>query len=90
MSRIMARVNGVVQGVGFRYFVMRKATAYGLRGYVRNCIDGDVEVEAEGDRAKLEQLIDDLQAGPSCAEVKNVQTEWFEDEKGYHTFTLKA
>ena len=90
MSRIMARVSGIVQGVGFRYFVIRKATAYGLRGYVRNCFDGDVEVEAEGDKLRLEQLIEDLGRGPICAKVKNVQTEWFDDEKGYRTFTLET
>jgi len=90
MSRILARVKGMVQGVGFRYFIMHKATTYGLQGYVRNCHDGDVEVEAEGNQEKLLSLIEDLRQGPHLCEVKDVEVEWFEEEKGYQTFTLKA
>jgi len=90
MSRILARVKGMVQGIGFRYFIMRKATTYGLQGYVRNCHDGDVEVEAEGNPEKLRSLIEDLRQGPHLSEVKDVEVEWFEEEKGYQTFTLKA
>jgi len=83
-------VSGFVQGVGFRYFVMRKASVYNLRGYVRNCHDGDVEVEAEGDTDQLHLLIEDLKQGPSFSEVKDVHVDWFEEEKGYKTFSLKS
>jgi hypothetical protein len=48
MHRLHAVVHGRVQGVGFRYFVMREARALGLSGWVRNQADGSVEVEAEG------------------------------------------
>ena len=43
-----AIVRGRVQGVGFRYWVLEQARAQGLKGWVRNCPDGTVEVEAEG------------------------------------------
>ena len=89
MSRIQARIKGSVQGVGFRYFVMRKASALNLRGYVRNCYDGDVEVEAEGDKDNLETLVEQLRQGPSLSRVTDVDLEWFDEEKGYKSFTLK-
>jgi len=89
MKRFFARVKGRVQGVGFRYFVMRKASSYNLCGYVRNCQNGDVEVEAEGEKDQLDLLARDLREGPSLSRVKDVRLEWFEDEKGYKGFDLK-
>ena len=42
-------VSGYVQGVGFRWWVMRKAQEYDLKGYVRNLYSGEVEVEVENE-----------------------------------------
>ena len=67
-------VSGRVQGVGFRYFVLRRAQALGLTGWTRNLEDGAVEVRAwggEGDLAKLGEL---LATGPRSAKVTNVET----------------
>src|SRR2546421_8024107 len=64
MERLHAVVRGDVQGVGFRYFVQRKADQLGVRGWVRNNDDGTVEVVAEGERAALEQLASALEGGP--------------------------
>ena len=69
-------VRGDVQGVGFRYFVQRKANQLGLRGWVRNNDDGTVEVVAEGDRAQLEELARALEGGPRMARVDRVETQW--------------
>ncbi len=71
-------VEGLVQGVGYRWFVERKAQALGLAGYVRNLYDGNVEVEAEGDRSLVEELIKDLKVGPRAAHVTNLRIEWRE------------
>ena len=89
MSRIQATVKGMVQGVGFRYFVMRQASILDRTGYVRNCRDGSVEVEAEGDKENLETLVKQLHRGPALSRVSNVQVEWLDDEKGYDSFDLK-
>jgi len=89
MRRFRARVKGMVQGVGFRYFVIQKAIAYQLHGYVKNCPDGDVEVEAEGDEETLKMLFDDLEKGPSLSQVTGVDLEWFENERGFKDFTLR-
>lgn len=89
MSRLKALVSGVVQGVGFRFFVIRKAEHLNLKGYVRNTYDGDVELEAEGDPDNLKLLVEELHKGPSMSHVTDVKVEWFTEEKGYTDFSLK-
>ncbi|HEX9363370.1 MAG TPA: acylphosphatase [Candidatus Dormibacteraeota bacterium] len=76
MERLHAVVHGDVQGVGFRYFVQRKAQQLGLRGWVRNNDDGTVEVVAEGERGALEQLKRALDEGPRMARVDKVDAHW--------------
>ncbi len=68
-------VSGRVQGVGYRYFVMRQADALGVSGYARNRADGSVEVVAEADDAVLADFEARLREGPSFAEVANLERE---------------
>ncbi len=68
-------VRGLVQGVGYRYFVLREANALGLSGYARNCPDGSVEVVAEGSERALGDLEVRLRQGPAFASVKDVERE---------------
>lgn len=75
-ARVRARVYGLVQGVGFREFVRRHAQALGLRGWVRNLPDGSVELEAEGPRSALDELVRLVRQGPRLAWVERVETEW--------------
>jgi acylphosphatase len=65
-------VQGRVQGVGFRWFVHREASELGLRGWVRNTEDGDVEVVAAGAEADLEELRASLRRGPRGSRVDRV------------------
>jgi acylphosphatase len=66
-------VYGHVQGVNFRAFVQSHARRLGLTGYVRNLSDGEsVEVYAEGEESKLEELLRLVQKGPPAARVQNV------------------
>lgn len=74
--RVIARVRGRVQGVGYRFFARREASALGLRGYARNLPDGSVEVVAEGRRGDLDALVTALRRGPSAAEVDTVDVTW--------------
>ena len=76
MERLHAVVRGDVQGVGFRYYVQRKAQQLGVRGWVRNNDNGTVEVVAEGDRAVLEQLKRAVEEGPRMAHVDRVDVQW--------------
>ena len=83
-------VSGQVQGVGFRYFVVREATALGLRGWTRNLPDGQVEVVAEGDPAGLDGLRSALQTGPRHARVAGVEETQISDEPGgFKSFEIK-
>ncbi len=75
-SRLHALVDGSVQGVGFRAFVIDAAQSLGLKGWVRNLYDGRVEVVAEGRRDALEKLLEKLRLGPRGAFVTEVEKEW--------------
>ena len=74
------RVHGRVQGVGFRWFVARRATALGLRGYACNLPDGSVEVVAAGEVAAIGQLEQALARGPEFARVDSVEKTEISDE----------
>jgi acylphosphatase len=71
-SAFSARIEGQVQGVGFRYSCIREGRRLGLTGWVRNTPEGDVEVWAEGSPGKLEILLQWLHRGPPGARVKAV------------------
>lgn len=84
-----AVVSGLVQGVNFRYFVLRRAGELGLTGYVRNLRDGSVEVVAEGDKDKLQALLEQMEVGPRSAHVKQVKVEWVEHNGSYRDFDIR-
>jgi len=74
-------VRGLVQGVGFRWFVARQARALGLTGYARNMPDGAVEILARGaDGATLGRLEQLLARGPERARVDAVERYDEEDD----------
>jgi acylphosphatase len=73
---VQLRIHGYVQGVGYRYYCLRKARSLGLKGWVKNNPDGSVSVAAEGDRSLLEELIKELQAGPPSASVSDIDVTW--------------
>jgi len=76
MVRISARrwwISGRVQGVGYRYFAQREASALGLSGYARNLDDGRVEVYAAGPPQKLDGLAGALRQGPRWSDVRAVE-----------------
>jgi acylphosphatase len=79
-------VVGRVQGVGYRYFVLRHAEQLGLAGFARNRPDGSVEVVAEGTEDGLRDLQDRLQQGPSFAAVDSVERESIapRGQSGFH------
>lgn len=73
--RIHAIVSGRVQGVGYRYATVVAARRIGVAGWVRNRPDGTVEVEAQGSRAAVAQLISALKAGSPWSRVARVEVE---------------
>lgn len=87
-KKIKVHITGMVQGVGFRYYVWHQARHLGLAGYVRNLPDGSVEAEAEGEEDKLNEFIEALTAGPSGAVVEEVKVEWKEYSGKYREFNI--
>ena len=86
---LQAMVYGRVQGVFFRSFVIRQAQELVLTGYVRNLPEGAVEVRAEGERSKLEELIGCLKVGPPAARVGKVVINWSGYSGSYIDFGVR-
>lgn len=90
LVRLHAVVSGRVQGVNFRYFVTEQAHFLGVQGWVRNRLNGKVEVVAEAPRAQLELLLRDLHQGPSSAHVTRVESEWQEATGEFSSFWVRS
>jgi acylphosphatase len=87
---IFARVEGRVQGVGFRYSCLYEGRRLGLSGWVRNSPDGSVEVWAEGTAAKLDALVAWLRHGPPYARVDRLDYEKRSPLGAYRGFTVEG
>ena len=86
--QLHAVIDGRVQGVGFRMFVLEKARSLQLTGWVRNTFSGQVEVLAEGPRSSLATLLDDLYQGPRSAWVESIQQDWEPASGKFSTFEI--
>jgi acylphosphatase len=72
-TRAHLYVSGIVQGVFFRAHTTKVARSLGLNGWVKNLVDGRVEIVAEGTRHSVDQLIQWCQKGPPAAAVEGVE-----------------
>jgi acylphosphatase len=82
-------VSGRVQGVGYRWFVIERASFEGITGWVRNLPGGDVEVVAEGDAEAMERFERVLRQGPGRARVDDVATDILAPTGRFATFTAR-
>jgi acylphosphatase len=82
-------ISGLVQGVGYRWFVMRKANEYNLKGYVRNLYTDDVEVEVEGNKGGIQEFIKELRIGARSAHVTDIKIQWGNYQGKYKNFDIK-
>ena len=73
VRNVRGLVSGRVQGVGFRYFVMRHAQAESICGYVRNLDDGRVEFLLQGEADSVSRVIGKIRTGPDDAQVSELQ-----------------
>lgn len=89
LASVQVMVYGLVQNVFFRDFTLGRARELGLNGYVRNLPGGAVEVAAEGEKKKLEELITHLKVGPPRAEVEKVETNWSRHSNQYTGFSVR-
>ena len=88
--RLEATIRGVVQGVGFRWFVMREAMDRGLTGWVANERDGSVRVVAEGDPAAVASFRAALEAGPAGSVVERVSAVEMPATGGFVDFAVRS
>ena len=88
-QRVHLRIKGRVQGVFFRYETQSVAQRLGLVGWVRNRLDGSVEVVAEGEKEKLDELIKWCHQGPPLARVDSVEVRWEEPTGEFKNFSIE-
>lgn len=89
LALVRALVHGKVQGVYYRAFASRAARSLSLKGYVKNVARGNVELEAEGEKGLLGELLRRLQEGPEGATVGKIDVEWLEYTGRYSAFDVR-
>ena len=82
-------VNGLVQGVGFRYFVYTNAKALRLKGFTKNLFSGEVLTVVEGSRSLIEELYNRIRVGPSHASVRKHNIIWQEHKNEFENFEIR-
>jgi len=87
-ARARITVSGRVQGVFYRANTVEQAFALKLAGEVRNMMNGDVEIVAEGGRKKIEKLIAWCRVGPPHARVDSVDVTWEEYQGEFTDFSV--
>jgi len=89
MKGLNLKIYGQVQGVFFRANTQEEAQRLGLAGWVKNKVDGSVLIEAQGEKEKLEQLIDWCQKGSPNSQVEKIEIQWRKNTKDYKDSTIK-
>jgi acylphosphatase len=86
ITPLRLRIEGFVQAVGYRNFVIAEARRLGLDGWIRNRSDGTVEALVSGETKTVETFVEACMRGPAGSQVKNVELHKAEppDEKGFH------
>jgi len=85
---VFISVYGRVQGVGFRFYTQKKAMELGLKGFVRNKVDGSVYIEVEGLSRDVDEFVDWCSNGPEWARVDRLDKQ-FGNLLGYEKFEIK-
>jgi acylphosphatase len=88
LSRAHITAHGIVQGVGFRFFINRKASSAGLKGWVKNA-DGFVEAVLEGDKEKVEKCLEACKQGPPFSKIKKLDVNWEDPTGEFDRFEVK-
>jgi len=87
---IQLLIEGRVQGVAFRYFVQQCASELSIHGWVRNLIDGRVELLAEGTKQELEKFLIIIEKGPNLSKVTHTIRNWKKGSGDYQDFKILA
>lgn len=89
IERLEIRVEGRVQGVGFRHYTVQQARRLGVDGWVRNESDGTVRIVAEAPRQALEEFVERVERGPSTARVLRANRAWSEAAGDFSGFSVR-
>ena len=89
MQQAHVFISGVVQGVGFRYFIRSLARKSGVTGWTRNSEDGGVEAVFQGEKQNVEELIELCRKGPMLSEIEQIGYEWEKSTEVYDDFVIK-
>jgi len=88
VKRVKAIVDGIVQGVGYRYNVKHIAVRYKLKGYVKNLDDGRVEIVAEGDEESLSKFLNDIRIKKEPILVESIDVSYEEPTGEFKAFKI--
>ena len=87
-TRVHVKITGRVQGVCYRMETKRVAVEKGVKGWVRNRIDGSVEGVFEGDKEKVNEVLDWCNDGPLLANVEQIEVAAQDYGKEFTDFTI--
>ena len=82
-------ITGRVQGVGFRFYMQRKARELGINGWVRNRRDGTVEALVQGDEASVQHILEWCRHGPAASSVTELGTREVDADSALLTFEVR-
>ena len=82
-------VSGRVQGVAYRYYAREVAEQLGIKGWIKNLINGDVELIVEGFQQTVEKMIEWCKEGPRLAIVENIEVDWLPYSGEFNQFHIK-
>ncbi len=82
-------VSGRVQGVAFRYYARNLAYQLGMRGWIKNLANGQVELVVEGSKNSVKEMIEWCKQGPRMAQVEDVEVDWLPCSGQYVDFQVK-
>jgi len=85
---LKAKVFGFVQGVNYRVYAKKSADLKGIKGYVKNLSDGNVEVVADGTKEALDSFVEDLKKGPMFAKVSRVDYSFSSKDGNFMSFEI--
>jgi len=88
IARAEIIINGLVQGVGFRYFIYKNAISLSLKGYTKNLFTGEVLTVVEGPKQLIEELYKKIIIGPSHASVRKHTIIWQEPKNEFKSFEI--
>lgn len=82
-------IKGMVQGVGFRYYIRSLAHSLGVPGFVKNLSDGTVEIEMEGEQKKLKEILERIHTGEMSGYVSDMDIVWLPFKNKYDDFSIE-